>query len=266
MSRRPRIPRELASRPFTLEEARTAGLTLSCLKGRSWRRIGHQLYCRRGVADDPLRLLFAWRRLLGGSAVFAGSTAAWLHGLDTTSSQPVEVIVPVGSAIRSRAGLIVHRAEIDASEIVSVRGLAATGIHRTLWDLCRGLTPVEALVAIDMAVAKPVTDKEALRRYANGLGRSGGAARLRTLVALAEPAESPMETRLRWLLIQSGLPDPEVQRELRDDDGQFVGRADLFFPASSLVVEYEKGPLAPEMRVLQPETASVASDVRFGAA
>ena len=75
-----------------------------------------------------------------------------------------------------------------------------------------------------------------------------------------------METRLRWLLIQSGLPDPEVQRELRDDDGQFVGRADLFFPASSLVVEYEKGPLAPEMRVLQPETASVASDVRFGAA
>jgi len=38
-----------------------------------------------------------------------------------------------------------------------------------------------------------------------------------------------METRLRWLLLSAGLPQPEVQVDLRDDDGDFLGRADLYY-------------------------------------
>lgn len=56
---------------------------------------------------------------------------------------------------------------------------------------------------------------------------------------LAEPAESPMETRLRWTLIQSGLPRPQVQADLRDSDGRFLGRADLYYPQARLVIEYD---------------------------
>ena len=48
-----------------------------------------------------------------------------------------------------------------------------------------------------------------------------------------------METRLRWLLLQAGLPRPEVQTDLRDGDGRFVGRADLYYPAARLVIEYD---------------------------
>ncbi|TMC76445.1 MAG: DUF559 domain-containing protein [Chloroflexi bacterium] len=48
-----------------------------------------------------------------------------------------------------------------------------------------------------------------------------------------------METRLRWLLIQAGLRTPEVQAELRNADGRFVGRADLYYPAARLVIEYD---------------------------
>jgi very-short-patch-repair endonuclease len=48
-----------------------------------------------------------------------------------------------------------------------------------------------------------------------------------------------METRLRWHLLQAGLPRPQVQTELRDADGRFVGRADLYYPASRLVIEYD---------------------------
>jgi very-short-patch-repair endonuclease len=50
---------------------------------------------------------------------------------------------------------------------------------------------------------------------------------------LAEPAESPMETRLRWLLIDAGLPRPEVQAKLS------FGRADLYYPDAGLVIEYD---------------------------
>jgi very-short-patch-repair endonuclease len=56
---------------------------------------------------------------------------------------------------------------------------------------------------------------------------------------LAERAESPMETRLRWMLIQARLPRPQVQTELRNQEGRFVGRADLYYPNARLVIEYD---------------------------
>ena len=48
-----------------------------------------------------------------------------------------------------------------------------------------------------------------------------------------------METRLRLELIKAGLPPPEVQTELRDISGRLLGRADLYYPDSRLVVEYD---------------------------
>jgi very-short-patch-repair endonuclease len=48
-----------------------------------------------------------------------------------------------------------------------------------------------------------------------------------------------METRLRWLLLQARLPTPEVQVDLHDPGGRFVGRADLYWSAAHLVVEYD---------------------------
>ena len=50
-----------------------------------------------------------------------------------------------------------------------------------------------------------------------------------------------METRLRWLLISARLPRPEVQAELHDSSGRFVGRADLYYPAARLVIEFDGG-------------------------
>jgi very-short-patch-repair endonuclease len=106
--------------------------------------------------------------------------------------------------------LVVHRS--DVSEVTRVRGLPATTVQRTFRDLRRRLVRVEYLVLADAAIRL-------------GLGRFD---------ELAEPAESPMETRLRWLLLEAGLR-PQVQTELR------VGRADLYFPAARLVIEYDGG-------------------------
>ena len=50
-----------------------------------------------------------------------------------------------------------------------------------------------------------------------------------------------METRLRWLLIEAGLPRPQVQVNLRNGAGMFVGRADLYYPEARLVLEYDGG-------------------------
>jgi very-short-patch-repair endonuclease len=241
MARTPCIPRELTKGPFTLEEARAAGLTLSALTGKAWRRMGAELYCLADLREDPWRLLLAWQRSLPAEVVFAGATAAWLFGLDVDPIDPVEIVVPPDSGIRPRVGLAVRRCELLPAEVVSIRGLRATALPFTLAGLCLRRPAVEALVAIDMAVCAGLTDAAALARYAVAAKGRHGAGRLRSLAAIAAPAESPMETRLRWLLIQAGLPQPEVQTNLHDDKGRFIGRADLYYPAAKLILEYDGG-------------------------
>jgi Protein of unknown function (DUF559) len=162
-----------------------------------------------------MRLLVAWRQLLPPDAVFAGLTAAWLHRLDVDPCHPIEIVVSPSSGVRSRSGLVVRRCRL--SEVVSVRGLRATSVQRTLHDLRRQLPPVEFLVLADAA----------LRLH------------LGVFDDLAAPAESPMETRLRWLLLHAGLPRPHVQAALHDSHGRFVGRADIYYPEARLVIEYD---------------------------
>lgn len=116
-----------------------------------------------------------------------------------------------------------------SADAVTVRGLRATSLCRTLADLCPRLPAPEALVLMDAALLLRRTTKSILAGHRS----------LLPLIELAEPAESPMETRLRWLLIEAGLPRPQVQSVLRDPDGRFVGRADLYYPVAHLVIEYD---------------------------
>ena len=48
-----------------------------------------------------------------------------------------------------------------------------------------------------------------------------------------------MESRLRLILVLGGLPRPQIQVELRDRDGAFLGRPDLFYPQARLAIEYD---------------------------
>jgi very-short-patch-repair endonuclease len=238
MPRTARIPSELTKRPFALEEAREAGVTLDALRSPVWRRLGAELYAWSGLKEDPLLLLRVWARLLPRDVVFAGATAAWLHGLDLPPTKPVEVVAPPSSSLRTREGLRVRRCEVPAAELVSRQGLRATALPRTLASLCLQGPAVEALVAIDMALRKHRTDAATLVSYGQKGGPGGK--RLRSLAAIAAPAESPMETRLRWLLIQARLPRPEVQTEL-GDAARFAGRVDLYYPQARLVLEFDGG-------------------------
>jgi len=230
----------LRSRPFSLDEARAAGISASALKGKSWLRIGSRLYRSAEATADPWDLLAVHRSMLPPSAVFAGLTAAWMHGLDLPPVSPVQVALPADSKLRSRAGLEVRHCTVDG-ETVTIRGLPATNIPRTLLDLCARLPAVEALVALDMACLSKLIDKVALRHYADRVKGRRGVERLRHLAELMAPAESPMETRLRWLLIKAGLPMPEVQTDLYDDNGECLGRADLYYPQAHLVMEFDGG-------------------------
>ena len=190
------------------------------------------------MPEDPWLTLQAWRRVLPSEAVFAGATAAWLFGIVLNPTDPVEIQVPRAAGIRTRNGLVVRHGEIPSADVVAIRGLRVTALPLTLATLCLHRPPIEALIAIDSAIHLGLTDPGTLAQYAELAKGRYGAARLKSLASLAAPAESPMETRLRWLLIKSGLPRPVVQADLRDSD-RFLGRADLYYPQSGLVLEYD---------------------------
>lgn len=198
------------------------------------------MYCWAGGRDDKWGLIGAYQHALPASAVFVGKTAAWMHGLDVDPANPVEVAIAAHLDLRSRAGLHIRECE-PTDEIVSIRGVRATTLERTLLDIADRWPAIEALVVVDMALARGLITSEGLHRYADSAFGRPGSARLRSVSCLAEPAESPMETRLRWLLLRSRLPKPQVQTNLYDRDGEFVGRADLYYPRHRLVVEFDGG-------------------------
>ena len=241
MARRPAVPPELTRGPFTVAEAERAGLTRQQLEGRTWRRLGAGLYTWAGLPDSPAVTLAAVSMRLPQGAAFSGRTAAWLHGLDLPPCDPVEVTVPLGG-VSTLAGATVRHHTLGEHELVRRLGMPTTSLLRTAVDLGSSLRLVEAVVAVDMALQARRVTLDQLRAHERANRGAKGIAQLRRILGLADPAaESPMETRLRLLLVLSGLPRPESQVSLHDEAGRFLGRADLYYRAQRLGLEYDGG-------------------------
>jgi hypothetical protein len=54
-----------------------------------------------------------------------------------------------------------------------------------------------------------------------------------------ERVDSPMESRLRMLLVLAGLPEPKVNLLVGDGDGVVKRKYDLCWPEVRLIVEYD---------------------------
>lgn len=242
MPKVPRIPRALTRGAFTLADARQKGIDRWHLRGTSWRKLGAGTFVAARIVDSPqLRLNAANLRLPDGAA-FSGRTAAWLHGLDVEACDPIEITAPPAVGISSRAGMIVRRSSLDRREIATVNGLPATAILRTLRDVALHLPLIEAVVIADMALHRRLISLSALEAFLEKSSGSQGVRGLRRVLEYVEPlAESPMETRLRLLLVQAGLPRPEAQVEIRDGWHRFIARVDLFYRAERLAIEYDGG-------------------------
>jgi very-short-patch-repair endonuclease len=227
MGRGAPVPEALAGRPFTVGEARAAGLERWHLRGANWRRVARGMYVWAGILETPMSRLVAAGRRLPEQAAFSGLTAAWLHGLDVSLCDPIEVTIPRDVGVSSRAGIRVSRARLSESEVVCIRGLRATAMVRTLSDLCRRLPLTEAVVIADAALH--------MRRVT--LDQLGS---MKRIVRFAEPAsESPMESRLRMVLVLAGLPRPRAQVRIYDSNGRFAGRPDLYYEKQRLGIEYD---------------------------
>lgn len=105
-----------------------------------------------------------------------------------------------------------------------------TTIIRTIADLGRRLPLIEGVVILDMALRRRLIALDDLNAWTTSHPRHRGIRRLQQAMELADAAsESPMEARLRVLLVSAGLPKPCVQAEIHDG-GTFIARVDLLYP------------------------------------
>lgn len=232
----------MLDQPFRGTEAVARGLlTPGQLRGPRFQVLFRGVYVRR--TERPLDFL-TWSRaaflLLGDGGALAGYSAAELLGASCAPRGAVPEIVSPGTGIRARPGLRVHRAALRADEVWTARGCRVTSPLRTAWDLARRLERVEAVVALDALARRGRFDPQHLLALRSVWPGARGARRLDEIVAFANPlAASPPETLLRMLLIDHGLPAPEVQYELRDRYGFVRARFDLAYPAAKLAIEYD---------------------------
>lgn len=227
-------------RPFTVREAADYGVGHEQLQGLKWRRVRAGTYVWAGVNDHPLLHLQAARLALPESAAFSGLTAAWLLGTDVDPLSPIEATAPPEEMVRTFSGIALHRAILHACDVTAAAGLRCTSMARTVLDLARQRTVREALVVADQALRLGLITVEELSAYSLERAGKHGAKGLRRVVELADGrSESSMETELRLLLVDGGLPPPDLQVELHDPAGGLLGRVDLLYPEARLAIEYD---------------------------
>jgi very-short-patch-repair endonuclease len=110
----------------------------------------------------------------------------------------------------------------------------------TAYDFARWLSLVEAVVVGDALAHGVLITPTGLQDYVEAHSGLRGVVQARRVAQLVEPlTESPMESRLRMLLIGAGLDVPVAQFEVRTPSGELVGRADFAYPEQRLIVEYD---------------------------
>jgi hypothetical protein len=234
------IPEQLKRAPFTVAYAEHLGFSRHRLRGRNWRRLAYATYVWAGLKVDPHAELIALISRLPRDCVVSGLTAARLHGIDIDGAGSVEITAPPAVSVRVRPGLSVRNAVVEPADVTSRGSVRVTTPVRTCFDLARSLPMMEAVAAVDKALHLKLVTLDQLHEYVERRAGCRGVPQARRVIDLAEPdAESPMESRLRMILVLGGLPRPKVGVELRDAEGAFLGRPDLLYPDARLGIEYD---------------------------
>lgn len=251
------LPPELFQGPFLASTADRLGVSRKTLRGGRFRTLLRGVYAS---AELPVTLDLRARAallVLPPEAALSCWTAAALRDLPIpTVARPdtVHAVVPHRSRRPRLLGLVVH-------EHSSV-GRARLARHivtpaATTFLECGGCgyrehvagdptTPglVDLVILGDAMVRHGFVTPEGLRHAANhgvdGWQPARGVRLLRPASALVRArVDSPMETRVRLLMLLGGLPCPETGMEIHNECGGWVATVDMCFPAAKVVIEYD---------------------------
>lgn len=226
------------SKPFTRSAAIKEKITDDQLWGSDYRRIFQGVYVR--TSTDVTLSVRARAALLVAprGSYLSHHTAVHLWG-GWAPPTPDTHVTSAGEMRSRRRGVRSHRAALG---VVPRRhnGLLLAPPARAFLDLAgSGIALVDLVATGDSLVrAGAVTPAELITAASTWSGSGCRLAR-RAASYVREGVDSVMETRLRMLMVLAGLPEPTVNKIIRDADGRWIHRIDLCYSGLLLAIEYD---------------------------
>lgn len=184
-------------------------------------------------------------------AFICGLSAAVLRGYPVDPSDDLDVgVVSPRRAPRGR-GVSGRRMEAHLVDVEVVDGIPVATPATTWAMLGRELSVRELIILGDAIVRIPRDDRGMLRPERAGAtveqleqtiaaGRRVGVKKLRAAIdRIRSGSASPLETRYRLDAEDGGLPEPELDVEIRDSRGRRLGISEFAYPRYRVVVEVE---------------------------
>lgn len=226
------------SRPFSRADARRAGISVKHLTSDRFRKLFYDLYISANIAVTPVVLASAALRISPLGSHASHFTAAEIWG-GVVPHQPLTHISSRHGRTRSeRQGVGSHESS-RGSQVVIHRGLRVSGPEQTFIDLATQLNLVDLVVLGDSLVRKRRTTTLRIVDATLAWKGKGGRLARRAAHLVRAGVDSPMETRLRMLMVLAGLPEPVVNHIEYDAMGAWAKRFDLSYPDLYLIIEYD---------------------------
>jgi hypothetical protein len=227
-------------------DAEIFGLTRAQMRSRRWTAPVRGVRLPTADVADLEKTCHAISLELGPGVAFSHVTALRLLKIELPwRVQDDHRIHTVGRARRERsqhAPLVAHHATGQATvETVDVGGLRVTSPAQTWVQVGCGLLPDEIVVLGDAMVRRkrPATTVSELRRLAEATYKVKGIVAVReALDRIRARTDSSMETRTRLVVVDAGLPCPEVNYRVHHR-GRFVAMVDLAYPELKVAIEYD---------------------------
>ena len=252
MHHRTPLPATLGDR-FTVREAAAAGVLRGRAAARDLARPFHGVRARTRP-ETPLQKVLCVVPRLRADQLVAGRTALRVWGYPCPGAWALEddVVVAVPTdAVRPRThGIRGVRLAPGRARRWLVGGIPVVDPLAALFMDAVSMTQMQIVVLLDAMLTvsphypglpdnRPAHTRDEIAARLAQWGRFPGCRRVHEALSSArERVESPKETETRLLIVGAGLPEPEVQYEVRDGH-QLVARTDLAYPRRKIAIEYE---------------------------
>jgi Protein of unknown function (DUF559) len=224
--------------PFSRAEARSAGISDKELRSGRYQRLFYDLYLSAQIIVTPALRAKAVLKVCPRGSQISHFTAAELWGAIVPSQPLTHLSCPEPGSRTERRGVGCHRLSSHAG-VVRFRGIRVSSPEQTFIDLACMLSLVDLVVLGDSLVKAKRTTVDRLATAVKAWRGRGSRPALRAVAFVREGVDSPMESRLRMLMVLAGLPEPQVNRIVWDGAGNWEKRFDLCYPDLMLVIEYD---------------------------
>lgn len=225
-------------RPFTQADLTRHGLDPGLVRRTDVRRIFRGVWMHRDAIDADTRIRATVALHPEGGSIASHFSAGRLYALPLPDHRFEHVTVFRARDRRYRPEIKSHVTRRPRS-ITWVRGVPTTDPLTTFIQLAGMLGLVDLAVIGDHLVRTGLLSRSALVRGCSASKDHHARAASRAASYVREGVDSPMETRVRMLIVLAGLPEPTVNHVVRHADGTWRRRFDLWYPDARLIVEYD---------------------------